>query len=1240
MLSVPNLPTTNNPIHQGKSRFVAKLLLIALAYFVSGRLGLAIPFFGTHITLIWLPTGIAVAALLRWGYGYWPGVFLGAAATNFSIDASPLLDGSIALGNTLGPLLTVWLLRRLKFHNTVDRARDTLFLGVAAAIGMLVSASGGVGSLVIFGVLTMQDAGTAWLSWWAGDFVGVLLAAPLLINISRAELTELWRQRLELLAWCLATLAAGWGIFVLNNDAGGYSMPLVFMLLPLVVWLAMRFSTVGSALGMLLPVIIAVLATSRGLGPFHIEDVRQGLLLLWLYLVTLLLIGLMVLALQAWRKRVEEKFQLLVESSADWIWEVDANGVYTYASPKVMDLLGYEPHEVVGKTPFDLMHPEERVRVGKFFEEAVREKKPFSGLENSNLHKDGRIIVLETSGVPILDKEGKLCGYRGIDRDITERKQTEDKLKAAQQHEAEALNELRVMLETSGEGLWKADQSGRIIDVNDAYCQLSGYARDEIVGAHISKFEAIEQTPEAVAVHIRRIIEQGFGRFETRHRHRDGHLIDIEVSTSLIPEVNCFIAFLHDITERKYAETELQYRQDLLNEAQLLGHLGSWELNLVSGELRWTDEIYRIFELDLAQFSPSYENFLNVIHPDDRDRVDQAYTQSLKDRQPYDIEHRLLFADGRVKWVREHCSSEFDASGKPLRSVGAVQDITEQHLAAEQLRIAAATFETQEAIAVTDPDANILRVNRAFEVLSGYGAEEMIGKNPRILQSGRHNAAFYQAMWSALLDTGKWSGEIWDRRKNGEIYPKHMTITAIYDDRHQVTHYVAVSSDISQRKQAEADIHRLAFYDPLTSLPNRRLLMDRLRQAMAVSMRSRRHGAVLFLDMDHFKVINDTQGHAVGDLLLVEVAHRLQRCVREGDSVARLGGDEFVVVLEELSAQPDEAASQTELVAEKIRSELNQPCMLKNHECRTAPSIGIILFRGHLESVEDLLKHADVAMYQAKQAGRNTIRFFDPLMQAALDKRASLEADLRQALARQQFRLHYQVQVDRHGKAIGAEVLLRWQHPERGFVFPDQFISLAEETGLIVPIGLWVLQTACARLKAWQDDALTRDLTLAVNVSARQFYQANFVAQVQQVLLESGAQPSHLKLELTESTVLEDIQDNIAKMHEIKLLGVDFSMDDFGTGYSSLQYLKRLPLDQIKIDKSFVSDITSDPDDAAIVQAIIAMADALEMNVIAEGVETEEQRNFLDKHGCHAFQGYLFSKPIVVKEFEALLRQG
>ncbi len=443
--------------------------------------------------------------------------------------------------------------------------------------------------------------------------------------------------------------------------------------------------------------------------------------------------------------------------------------------------------------------------------------------------------------------------------------------------------------------------------------------------------------------------------------------------------------------------------------------------------------------------------------------------------------------------------------------------------------------------------------------------------------------------------------------------------------------------DISERKFNEQQIHQLAFYDALTHMPNRRLLMDRLHQAFAVSDRNEQHGALMFLDLDHFKTLNDTRGHEVGDLLLVEVAARLASSVRDGDTVARLGGDEFVVVLETLSMDMHKAAAQAERVAEKMQTALNQPYPINGMTHHISPSIGIAMFKGSEHGVDELLKHADIAMYQAKAAGRNAIRFYDPVMQSTIEMRADLETELRVALQDHQFELYYQVQVDSLNRPLGAEALLRWNHPVRGTVPPSQFIPLLEDSGQIVPVGLWVLQTACEQLRAWQANPVTCDLVLAINVSAKQFRQRDFVARVQRALHESGAKPSRLKLELTESVILENIDATIAKMRELKLMGVSFSMDDFGTGYSSLQYLKQLPLDQVKIDRSFVNDIVTDVNDAAIVQAIIAMSAALGLNVIAEGVETDDQRAFLNKHGCHAFQGYLFGKPVPVAEFAAAM---
>ncbi len=701
------------------------------------------------------------------------------------------------------------------------------------------------------------------------------------------------------------------------------------------------------------------------------------------------------------------------------------------------------------------------------------------------------------------------------------------------------------------------------------------------------------------------------------------------------------------------AELERQLAESRLNE-QLTALIEAIPdaVFLKDGEGRWliTNEPARqMFQLHDLAWQGKTEMELADMHPAFRVAHEGCLASDEKAWQAGQLlvsEEIVAGEDGRCAIIESRKAPIFSKEGQRKGLVVIGRDVTERKRTEQELHVAATAFETQEGILITDRDKHILRVNRAFTRLTGYSAEEAIGRTPHMLQSGRQDAEFFRSMWETLSRDKYWQGEILNRRKNGEVYPAWLTLSSVTDAAEQVTHYVAAFSDITLRKQADEKIHQLAFYDSLTRLPNRSLLRDRLQQAMAVGGRSQREGALLFIGLDNFKMLNDTKGRDIGDLLLIEVAKRLQDCMRSSDTVARLdgtvarlGGDEFVVMINELSEDAQQAAAQVHDVGERVLASLNQPFNLQGVEHYSSASIGISLFRGDEIGMDDLLKQADIAMYQAKTSGRNTLRFFDPAMQTVLEIRAELESELRQALEKQQFRLHYQIQVDSLRRPLGAEVLLRWEHPERGMVSPLQFIPLAEETGLIVPIGLWVLQTACAQLNAWQHDALMRDLILAVNISAKQFRQPDFVAQVQRVLTESSAQPSHLKLELTESVVLENIEDIITKMHALKLLGVSFSMDDFGTGYSSLQYLKRLPLDQIKIDQSFVRDISTDPNDAAIVQTIIAMTDALGLNVIAEGVETEAQSVFLHNHGCHAFQGYLFSKPIPVKEFEKLIAQ-
>ncbi|MCE9551460.1 MAG: EAL domain-containing protein [Betaproteobacteria bacterium] len=631
-------------------------------------------------------------------------------------------------------------------------------------------------------------------------------------------------------------------------------------------------------------------------------------------------------------------------------------------------------------------------------------------------------------------------------------------------------------------------------------------------------------------------------------------------------------------------------------------------------------------------------HFTHFVAEEDISRWDRFFVSVLQHDERQICELVLKHSNGQN--FHAHLDCLHIKAGNGGHSVRiAFNDISEQKHAEEALRIAAIAFESQEGIMVTDANGVIQRVNNAFTRLTGYRAEEAVGKTPALLSSGRHDKDFYQCMWTTLNEQSYWQGEIWNKRKNGKIYADWLTITAVTASDGHITHYVGTFSDITSNPESSAEIHRLAYYDLLTQLPNRRMLLDRLRQVLAASNRSKHYGALLFLDLDNFKNLNDTRGHYVGDLLLVEIAHRLNANVREGDTVTRLGGDEFVLMLENLSDNIQEAAIQAGLIGEKIREAVAGPFVAQGLELWTTASIGVSLFYGHEASIDELLKYSDFAMYHAKKEGRNNVRFFDPEMQATLVERSALESDLRHALGRKQLRLYYQIQVDSKRRAIGAEALLRWVHPERGLILPEQFIPLAEKTGLIVPIGLWVLQTACAQLRVWADNPATSNLQLSLNASALELRQPDFVEQVQQAISTTGINPALLKIELTESLLVDNLSDTVAKMNALKALGISFSMDDFGTAYSSLAYLKQLPLDQLKIDQSFIRDLNDNSSNAALVQAIILMGRTFGLNVIAEGVEVETQLDFLNLHGCHAYQGYLFSRPLPQEEFEKFIAQ-
>jgi len=578
----------------------------------------------------------------------------------------------------------------------------------------------------------------------------------------------------------------------------------------------------------------------------------------------------------------------------------------------------------------------------------------------------------------------------------------------------------------------------------------------------------------------------------------------------------------------------------------------------------------------------------------------------------------------------------YSDTGEPMEIWMVMRDIREQRKIEETLRLSAKVFESsRDAIIISDHHNKVISVNQAFTEITGFEAKEVLGKNPKLLQSGRHNREFYQLLWAGLQHNGYWQGEIWNRRKNGEIYPEWISISTVRDDAGEVSHYIAIFSDISDIKTTEAHIEFLANYDPLTQLPNRRLFIDRLDQAIKTAAREKTRLAVLFFDLDHFKTINDSLGHSIGDQMLIEVGSRISKAMREIDSVSRLSGDEFAAVITDISEVGDVIT-----VVNKIIESIREAFKIGQYELHVTISIGISVYPNDGLSYELLLKNADTAMYCAKNNGRDNFEFFSASMSTQALERLSLEGSLRKAVENNQLRVFYQPQVDvDSGKIIGMEALLRWPHPEMGMIPPDKFITLAEETGLIIPIGKWVLEEACRQNKQWQDLGL-KAVPVAVNLSAVQFRQHNLLEIVKETLAETGLKACFLELELTESMLMDCSEFNVSLLRDFRQLGVQLSIDDFGTGYSSLSYLKRFPIGKLKIDRSFSMDIPKDKNNASITSAIISLGHDLDMCVIAEGVETEAQFNFLQAQQCDEIQGYLFSKPVPPDEMKVLLQKG
>ncbi|GMR18109.1 MAG: hypothetical protein BMS9Abin33_0512 [Gammaproteobacteria bacterium] len=1080
----------------------------------------------------------------------------------------------------------------------------------------------------------------------------------------------------------------------------------------------------------------------------------------------------------------EAQFRALVEVTSDWIWVVDKDAVYTYSSPKVRDLLGYEPEEIIGKTLFDLMPADEAERVAAEFAEIVQKHRAFNGLENTNRHKDGHLVTLETSGVPVFDEQGAFCGYHGVDRDITERKQKEEALVLSQQRLVESQRIARL-------GHWDWDVVNGDLYWSDEHYRICGLEPGQIMPSYEAFLDFVhpddqEQWKNAVTEamnknnynmdhrivindsEVRYVHGQGQVQFDeackpirmmgtiqdiTERKHLENALNTIasfSPSTGLSEYYRACVAGLARVYNTRYAfvglfsddsqqqittqavwangefvdnfEYELEgtpcadvldmknelitrdaaklYPEDpMLVDMGVESYFGASMISVSGNKMglmaaldtkpmeiaSWMEPVLGIFAQRMASFiehkiteekiKASEKGLRNIFHDmqDTYYRTDNKgiiirLSESIRQLLGYEVDELLgttikdLYSepgrrlelleqlnkehgsvqnfdaalkhkDGSLVWVSVNAHYYRDENNNIHGVEGVARDISQHREAELQMqKMSSALEQSADMVMITDGNGIVEYVNPAFEHTTGYSRDEVIGNLPNGLKSGVQSVDFYQKLWQKILSGESFRDVFVNRKKDGSLFYEDKAITPIKNTQGQITHFVATGHDITKRMENEERLSYMAHHDTLTELPNRTLFMDRLRQSLAHARRYSKRVAVLFIDLDRFKNINDTLGHDIGDQMLTQLAERLGESIRQDDTVARLGGDEFAVLLSDVETEQD--VSQ---LAQKILLGLEQPFDVGGRELFMTASIGISLFPNDGEEPGTLLKNADIAMYKAKDLGKNNYQFYSVDMGARAFQRLTMETNLRRALEREEFRLFYQPQINIETNEItGVETLIRWQHPDLGLVPPNDFIPLLEETGLITQVGYWVISTACRQMRTWHEAGLP-ELTMSVNISGRQFHARDFIEKIEAFVNESRVSPEMMEMEITESVLMENQQSTIAALEALDRIGFRIAIDDFGIGYSSLSYLRRFRIDTLKVDQSFIRDVADNPDDAAITSAIIAMAQSLKLKVIAEGVETQQQLAFLKKHDCRYMQGYLFSRPLPADELTQLL---
>ena len=937
------------------------------------------------------------------------------------------------------------------------------------------------------------------------------------------------------------------------------------------------------------------------------------------------------------RSRATANLSALIESTSDFIWSVDRNyRLITFNGElKRTFEANYGITPVEGMLPKDLLPPERAAVFPPLYERALSE----GHFRTEYTTLDDRIVEMAFNPIVV---RGEKTGISVFGKDVTEQK-------AAEKARLEAEKEYRDIFNGALEGIFQTSLDGKLLTANPAMAQMLGYDSQDYstaMGRYIVPDVWVD--PAEREEYLRLLKENQVVRgYECRFKRKDTSLIWVSLNARRtyaadgVTPIN--EGFIEDITERRWVEMQLRESEERYRATFEQAAVGIVHISFEGRLLRCNPRFAEIIGYPAEEVSGL--TLQQITAPEDAAATAGAIEQLAgRESAPVTLEKCYLRKDGSQTWVRATASVQRDSEGRPLHIITFVADINARKAAEKRLSEALETLRASENRYRTvfqtslDPvcitrlsDGKFLDVNRGFLETMGFARDEVIGHST--LELGIWADAHERQNVVRVLQQNSSFRDIQARfrKKSGEIFWVMLSASAI--EIEGVTCLLGVFRDLSDAKAAEDEIRLLAFYDQLTRLPNRRLLLERVKTAQGRGSAPSRERAMLLLDLDEFKKLNDTRGHQTGDLLLREVAQRLSSCTRGTDTVARCGADEFAVLLENLGTIPEPAATHAQLVAGKIVAALSRPYSLAGQEYHCHCNIGITVFGNEPGIPDQILQQAELALYQAKTEGRNAVHFFAPNLRHAADARVAIEQDLHKAIGRKHFVLYYQPQVDSTG-LIGAEALIRWNDPERGLLAPDEFIHLAEETELILPLGEWVLEAACTQIAAWAQRKESTNIALAVNISARQFRRPEFVDQVLAILYRTGANPQNLKLELTESMLLEDVEGVITKMSVLKSHGLRFSLDDFGTGYSSLSYLKRLPLDQLKIDRAFVQDILGDVTSGAIAQTIISLSRAMGLSVIAEGVETEQQRDFLARLGCHAFQGYLIGHPLPIKDFE------